>query len=75
MTNGECAKGASNKARIDGLEDNLAAFRGEFNDFRKTIEAALKRPGWATTVVLGILSSACMGLIVSLAHALKDGGG
>ncbi len=72
MSDKDCAVGASNIARIDGLEDGMAAFRQEFADFRKTIEVALKRPGWATTVMISILLSACVGLLVALAQ--KGGG-
>jgi len=67
MSNGDCAVGASNKARIEGLEDGMAAFRKDFSDLRKTIEVALKRPGWLATAIIAILSSACVGLLVALA--------
>jgi len=74
MSNGDCAQGASNEARITGLEDNLAAFRQDFANLRKTIEQALKRPGWPTTVLLSILSSACVGLGVALVSVLRNSG-
>ena len=67
MNGPECAVGASNKARIDGLEDGMSALRQDFGALRKTIEAALKRPGWLATTIIAILSSACIGLIVALA--------
>ena len=67
MSNNDCAVGASNTARIDGLEDGMAGFRKEFSDLRKTIETALKRPGWLATTIIAILSSTCVGLIVARA--------
>ncbi len=75
MSNGECAVGAANKAKIEGLEDGMAAFRKEFGDLRKTIEMALRRPGWMTTVIITVLSSTCVGLIVALVGVLKNSGG
>ena len=66
MSNNECAVGASNAARIDGLEDGMAGFRKDFSALRKTIEAALKRPGWLATTIIAILSSTCVGLLVAL---------
>jgi len=72
MINGECAKGASNEARINGLEDNLMAFRRDFIDLRKTIEVALKRPGWAVTVMVSAMSGVIAALIMALVN--KPGG-
>ena len=67
MSNGDCAVGASNEARITGLEDGMGAFRKDFSDLRNTIEVALKRPGWLATTIIAILSSVCVGLIVAKA--------
>ena len=70
MSNGDCAVGASNTAKIEGLEDGMAALRKDFNDLRKTIEIALKRPGWLATTIIAILSSACVGLLVALSRGV-----
>ncbi len=69
MSNDECAKGASNEARIDGLEDGIAAFRQDFKDLRVVIEQALKRPGWTSLTIISILLATCSALAVALVSA------
>ena len=74
MSNGDCAKGASNSAKIEGLEDGMAALRSEFADLRKAIEQALKRPGWATLTIISILTATSSALVVALVTAHNAGG-
>ncbi len=69
MSNGDCATGASNTAKIEGLEDGMTALRKEFADLRKVIEQALKRPGWAALTIISILLATSSALVVALIGA------
>ncbi len=62
----ECALGAANEAKIEGLENTLAAFKEDFRELRKVIESALKRPSYAMMALVTTLSSVCVGLTILL---------
>ena len=66
MSNNDCPIGASNKARLDGVEDGMVAMRRDFADLRKVIEAALKRPSWAVCLMITGLVSTCVGLLITI---------
>ena len=76
MTNGDENKrdawqlAAESKARLDGIDQRLDEFMGWMRRIEDKVEHALqtamKRPGWPVVVIITFLSSACVGLIMTL---------
>ena len=58
-------------AFVKGLEkeqDGMTKWMAKMEEkFDKALQAALTRPGWTTTFIISILSSAVVGLLVALA--------
>ncbi len=81
MSNDEnfCAKGRENETNIKGIRDDITTImdwiRRLEDKLDKTLETAMKRPGWVTTLVITVLTSTCVGLLLSLINVLKNGGG
>jgi len=53
---------ALNKQSIENLHDCYEEVK---NDVKEIKDKLLKRPSWAVTVIITILSSVCIGLIVN----------
>ena len=63
-----CNQAVENKTNIEGLKGEGAAVWTAITELRKEVKealaAALKRPGWAVTIIISALLALCTGLIV-----------
>lgn len=74
-TNPGCSFGQVSREKIKGLDGTMTELKGWMIRLDEKMNEALKRPGWATLAIISILSSAVVGLLVTLArHWSKTGG-
>jgi len=59
----KCVKGTENEQRIIALERDVSDMK---TDIREIKDRLLGRPTWAVAVILTLLSSACVGLLVTV---------
>jgi len=65
-----CSYGQVSRNQIENMESKLSELTGWMQRLEdrvlEAISLAAKRPGWATLVIISILSSAVVGLLVAL---------
>ena len=70
MANGNCVVGANLKGRVENMEKRFDKLDGTlervFNKLDELKEGWQKRPSWTATVIITFLSSATIGLLVTL---------
>jgi len=58
-----CVKGTENEQRIVALERDVSEMKSDIKEIKDRL---LGRPTWIVTVLITILSSACVGLLVTV---------
>lgn len=64
----QCAKGVKNEQRIIALERDIGEIKQDIKDMK---ERLLGRPTWVITIIFTFLSSACIGLLLTLIRGLS----
>ena len=63
MADEGCVKGTENEQRIIALERDVSEMKSDIKEIKDRL---LGRPTWIVTVLITLLSSACVGLLVTV---------
>jgi len=61
--NDKCPQGVKNEQRINALEDITQSLKADIKDIKDRL---LGRPTWVITVLFTFLTSACVGLLLTV---------
>jgi len=75
MGNDNCVLGVENKEKIVALENTINTdikpqIKGLYDTVTFIKDSLLQRPSWAVTILITVLSSACVGLFVAFIRGL-----